>query len=417
MDFPLDWVRRAFPALDERSHIFLDNGAGAQVPQAVVQAVTHHLLRRNVQRGGRYRLSQEVDRTIEEARESIATFLNAFGPHEIVLGQNATGFIVQVSQAMARWLKPGDEMVVTELDHEANITPWLALQDQGFRVKFWPVRPEEGRLDLLDLERLMTERTRLVAVTKASNALGTIVDLKPVAERIHERGGYLFVDAVHFAPHGPLDVRYLGCDFLVCSGYKIFGPHMGFLWGKGEILDRLPTLREQFIPDRAPDKYELGTFSYEAMAGMSAALGYLEEIGRRSADLPLPPVENGGRRGNLRRGMQAIRHYERTLTEHALRRLGEVPGLRIHGISDPVHAADRTPTFCFTLRGRAPVEVTERMAERGIFIRDGHLYCPRLLERMGIAPEPGAVRASLVHYNSFQEVDRLASELASLSES
>jgi cysteine desulfurase family protein (TIGR01976 family) len=416
MDFPLDFIRGSFPALADDSRIFFDNGAGAQVPQSVVDAVSDHLLRRNVQRAGRYRLSLEVDRVIQATRESLAVLVNAWEPEEIVLGLNASGFVAQLSQALAAHLQPGDELVVTELDHEANITPWLALAERGFKVKFWPVRPEAARLDLSDLDSILTDRTRLVAVTKASNAVGTIVDLRPIAELIHARKGYLFVDAVHFAPHGPLDVRFLACDFLVCSGYKIFGPHMGFLWGKRELLDRLPTPRENFIPDRAPEKFELGTFSYEAMAGMNAAVGYLEDLGRRSRHLPLAPADDGGRRGDLRRGMQAIRHYERTLTEHLLRRVREVPGLTVYGVEDPNQAADRTPTLCFNLARLNPADATRQLAERGIFVRDGHMYCPRLIEALGLSPESGAIRASLAHYNTFEEVDRFTEALRALVE-
>lgn len=419
MDFPLDFIRGCFPALADASRVFFDNGAGAQVPQSVVEAVSDHLLRRNVQRGARYRLSQEVDRVIQATRESLAVLVNAWSPEEIALGLNASSFVAQVSQAFAGHFKSPDgqdELVVTELDHEANIAPWLALSERGFKVKFWPVRPEGARLALADLDQILTERTRLVAVTKASNAVGTIVDLKPIAERIHARNGYLFVDAVHFAPHGPLDVRFLGCDLLVCSGYKIFGPHMGFLWGKRELLDQLPTLREHFIADRAPDKFELGTFSYEAMAGMNAAVSYLEELGRRSRHLPLAPADDGGRRGDLRRGMQAIRHYERTLTEHLLRSVREVPGLRVYGIEDPVQAADRTPTLSFNLERLSADVVARRLAERGFQVRDGHMYCPRLIEALGLSLEKGAVRASLVHYNTFEEVDRFCEALRGIAD-
>jgi selenocysteine lyase/cysteine desulfurase len=255
----------------------------------------------------------------------------------------------------------------------------------------------------------------LVAVTKASNALGTIVDLIPIADRIHARDGYLFVDAVQFGPHGPLDVRFFGCDFLVCSGYKIFGPHMGFMWGRKQVLDRLPVFREYFVPDRAPDKYEAGTPSYEALAGMNAAIGYIEEVGRRSRHIPLPPAEDAGRRGDIRRGMQAIRHYERTLSDHLLARIRELPGLEVYGLVEPEQAALRTPTLCFDVRRIEPGEVSRRLAEKEILVRDGHFYCPRLFKALGLSEETGAVRASLVHYNSIEEVGRFVEALQELS--
>lgn len=414
MPFPLDYVRESFPALAEPDRIFLDNAAGTQVPQSVVDAVSGHLTTRNVQAGGRYPSSEEVDAALRHARESLAVFLNAGEPEEVVFGLNATAFIRLVSVAYGELLSPGDQIVVTELDHEANIAPWLSLRKLGIEVKFWPVE-SDARLDIERLDSILTERTRLVAVTKASNAVGTIVDLIPIAERIHARGGHLFVDAGHFAPHGPLDVRFFGCDFLVCSGYKVFGPHMGFLWGKRELLDELPIVREDFVPDRAPDKYEAGTYSYEAVAGMDAAIEYVEELGRRSSELPLAPQDAVGRRGDVRRGMQAIRHYERELTAHLLREVGEIPGVKIYGIDGPNYDAYRTPTLCFSVAGVAAPEVSRRLAQQGILVRDGHQHCPRLMRALGLSESEGAVRASLVHYNSFEETSRFAEALAQIS--
>ena len=414
MEFPLEFVRGFFPALDGSQSVFFDNGAGAQVPRSVIEAVGEHLTHRSVQRGGRYRLSEEVDRVVQVARESLGIFVNAYEPDEIVLGSNASSFIWQTSLAIRDTLKAGDEIIVTELDHEANIAPWLALEERDIKVKFWPLAEDGERLDIEDLEKLLTKRTRVVAVTKASNALGTIVDLIPVAERIHAQEGYLFVDAVQFAPHGPLDVRFLDCDFLVCSGYKIFGPHMGFMWGRKEVLDSLPTFREYFVKNEAPDKFELGTFNYEAVSGMNAAIGYIEELGRRSQHLPLAPEEDVGRRGGMRRGMQAIRHYERTLTTYGLEVLGALPNIKLHGVTDPDQAALRTPTFLFSVEGMKPAEVSQSLGDMDIFVRDGHMYCPRLMKSIGLSEEEGAVRASLVHYNSAEEIDRLVGALRKL---
>ncbi len=415
MEFPLDYVRGCFPTVASSDFVFFDNAAGAQVPQTVVDAVAGHLTSHNVQRGGRYRFSEEVDEGVWQARESVATFLNAYETEEVVFGLNATGFVRLVSLALGKLLKPGDEVVVTELDHEANIAPWLALQEaRGIEVKYWPVEAD-ARLDIEKLEAILTDRTRVVAVTKASNATGSIVELIPIAERIHALKGYLFVDSVHFAPHGPIDVRFFGCDFLVCSGYKIFGPHMGFLWGRRELLDSLPTFREYFVADKAPDKFEVGTFSYEAVAGMNAAISYVEELGRRSKDMPLAPADAVGRRGDLRRGMQAIRHYERTLTAHLLTKAAKVPGLTVHGIEGPNYDALRTPTLCFSLHGVAPADVSRQLAQRGISVRDGHQYCPRLMRALGLSEEEGAVRASLVHYNTVEEVNAFTEALEKIA--
>lgn len=417
VEFPLDFVRGLFPALKDSRYVYFDNAAGTQVPQGVIDAVSEHLTRRNVQRGGCYRLSEEVDELIDATRDRLGTFVNAYEREEVVLGMNATSFIRQASLAIGETLRPGDEIVVTELDHEANIAPWVALEKRGVHVKLWGLEEGSSRLDLGKLDELLSERTRLVAVTKASNAVGTIVDLIPIAERIHAQKGYLFVDAVQFAPHGPMDVRFLGCDFLVCSGYKIFGPHMAFLWGRREILDSLPTMREYFIKDQTPDKYEMGTFNYEAVAGMNAAIDYVEELGRRCRYLPLPPEEDVGRRGDLRRGMQAIRQYERTLTSHTLSRLSKLSSVTVYGVMDPDQAALRTPTFLFNVKGMDPAEVAERLAETDVFVRNGHMYSPRLLSRLGLQEEKGAVRASLVHYNSSEEVDRWIEALQRLGTS
>jgi len=411
VEFPLDFVRDFFPAVKGTSAVYFDNAAGTQVPQGVVDAVSEHLLRRNVQRGGRYRFSEEVDQVVHETRESLSVFVNAYEPDELVLGLNATSFIRMMSLAIADILDPGDEVVVTELDHEANVAPWLALEKRDIKVKFWPVTEGTGRLALEDLDKVLSKRTRLVAVTKASNVTGTIMDIIPVAERVHTQGGYLFVDAVQFAPHGPLDVRFLDCDFLVCSGYKIFGPHMGFMWGRKELMDSLPTFREYFVKDTAPDKYEVGTYSYEAVAGMNAAIGYVEELGRRCSEIPLPPEEDVGRRGGMRRGMQSIRHYERTITEYALDRLGELDHVTVYGVTNPEQAALRTPTFLFNIEGMEPAEVSRSLAERDIFVRDGHMYSPRAIRSLGLDEDKGAVRASLVHYNSMEEIDRLIDAL------
>jgi len=414
MPFPLDFVRESFPALAEPGRVFFDNAAGTQVPQSVVDAVSGHLTARNVQAGGRYRSSEEVDAVLEHARESTAVFVNANEPEEIVFGLNATAFIRLVSAAYGEMLTAGDQIVVTELDHEANIAPWLALEKRGIEVKVWPVE-SDARLELRRLDAILSDRTKLVAVTKASNAVGTIVDLIPIAERIHAKGGHLFVDASHFAPHGPIDVRFFGCDFLVCSGYKVFGPHMGFLWGKRELLDSLPIVREDFVPDRAPDKYEAGTYSYEAVAGMDAAIEYIEELGRLSSDLPLAPQDSVGRRGDVRRGMQAIRHYEREVTGELLRQVGEISGVKVHGIGGHHFDAYRTPTLCFSVQGHSPPEVSRLLGERGISVRDGHQHCPRLMRALGLSENEGAVRASLVHYNTFEEVGRFAEALTQIS--
>ena len=295
--FPVDDVRAKFSALGRAGRfVFFDNGAGAQVPDTVIEAVTGHLLVRNVQRGGPYRQSREVDAMIARARDSVAAFVNARSADEIAFGLNATSFIRAISLAVGQTLDTRPEIVVSDVDHEANVATWLALERAGARIVWWRGR-DDGRLQVADLEGLLNERTRLVACTMASNATGSLVDVAGVARRAHAVGAEVFLDAVHYAPHGPIDVRALDCDYLVCSGYKVFAPHMGFAWCRREAINRLPTFREDFIPDVTPDKLEAGTYAYENVAGMEAAVGYLEDSG---AAPWLEPLETSPPRARTR---------------------------------------------------------------------------------------------------------------------
>ena len=402
--FPIDWVRGLFPALHTNDKfIFFDNGAGAQVPQVVLDAVRNHLVLCNVQRGGRYGRSQDVDAGLRRARESVAVFLNAREPAEIAFGMNATSFIRIVSLALAEILGDRKEIIVTDLDHEANIATWLALQNRGVEIRWWKMR-DDGTLHVEDLLPLLGPKTRLVACAVASNALGSIVDVKEVARLTHSEGAELFLDAVHYAPHGVIDVQQWDCDYLVCSGYKIFAPHMGFLWGKRELLEKLPTFREDFIPDEVPTKIEVGTFVYENVAGMNAAVTYLEELGRKI----LNGREAFSPRARLVAAMEAIRSYEEGLSAEMLRRLAEIDEVIVYGIREEKNLQNRVPTICFNVKDREASETADRCAASGIGVRDGNMYSPRLLGRMGIPAKSGAVRASLVHYNTFEEIDKFA---------
>lgn len=412
--FPAQALRAQFPALARAGDfVFFDNAAGAQVPQRVLDAVNHHLIDHNVQRGGRYSQSLAVDEAINSGRASIATLINARRPEEVALGMNATSFIRTISLAVGQSLKERNEIVVTNLDHEANIATWLALAPFGAKFVWWKVR-EDGNLHMEDLKPLLSSRTRLVACTLTSNALGTIVDVRAAADLAHAAGAEIFLDAVHFGPHGLIDVQAFDCDYLVCSGYKIFAPHMGFMWGRYELLRALPTFREDFIPDEPPFKIEAGTFIFENVAGMDAAIGYLARIG---AGL------NGGKQpqsgaaivtqANLRAAMNAIRSYEQTLSVELLRVLAEC-GAKVYGVDDPAQVAWRVPTVCFNLPNVAPAAVTEGIAAAGIGIRDGHLYTPRLMTSLGLSIDTGAVRVSLVHYNTMAEIHRFGNALLDL---
>lgn len=406
--FPIDAVRRSFPALNASDDfVFFDNAAGAQVPQAVLDAVHDHLLYRNVQRGGRYGRSRAVDRMVDEARESVALLVNAKSPAEISFGMNATSFIRLVSLGIAQGLQERNEIVVTDMDHDANIATWLALEQAGARILWWRMRLD-GRLHIEDLKPLLSDRTRIVACAVAAHSIGTLVDVAAVGALTRAAGAELFLDCVHFGPHGLIDVQDWNCDYLVCSGYKNFSPHMGFLWGRYDALKRLPTFREDFIPDEPPFKIEVGTFVYENVAGMNAAVHYLESLGRSVAGGP-----GDSRRDAIVKAMGAIRDYETILSMEMLRILRQC-GATVYGIADDAGVSERVPTFCFNLEGHAPQVVSDTMAQAGIGIRDGHMYAPRLMARLGLPMTSGALRASLVHYNTITEIHRFGDALETI---
>lgn len=408
--FPVRSVRPSFPALyEDENFVFFDNAAGAQVPQGVLEAVNKHLLVNNVQRGGRYSKSQEVDAVIARARESVALLLNARHPTEVAFGMNATSFIRLISLAIGQTLAGRNEIIVTDMDHEANIATWLALRNAKF--VWWKMR-EDGNLHVEDLQEILSARTRLVACTVTSNALGSVVDVAAAAKAAHQAGAEIFLDCVHYGPHGLIDVQAIDCDYLVCSGYKIFSPHMGFLWGRRELLQSLPTFREDFIPDEPPGKIEAGTFIYENVAGVDAAVRYLEGLGTSLWEGDLNSANT--RRNNIVHAMQAVRDYEATLSNELLQVFHEV-GATIYGIHDKTRFHERVPTFCFNLPNRQPAVVTEALADAGIGVRDGHMYAPRLMRRLGLNPDFGAVRVSLVHYNTVEEIHRFQDALLRLS--
>jgi cysteine desulfurase family protein (TIGR01976 family) len=413
LNFSIETIRSFFPALHRPpAFTFFDNAAGAQIPQIVFDAIHRHLLECNVQRGGRYAKSQEVDATIARARQSVADFLNAHDPSEIAFGMNATSFIRLISLAIGQTLSERNEIIVTDMDHEANVATWLALEKEGAKLVWWKMG-EDGNLHVEDLKPLVSSKTRLIACAVAANSLGSVVDVPGAAKIAHEAGAEVFLDCVHYGPHGQMDVQAFDCDYLVCSGYKIFGPHMGFLWGRRELLQKLPTFREEFIPDEPPGKIEAGTFIYENVAGMDAAISYLESLGKR------PQAAGDGankdsKRANLARAMQSIRAYEESLSLEMLQVLNNC-GATIYGLARKNQVRDRVPTLCFNLPNVAPAKVTETLASNGIGIRDGHMYAPRLMKRLGVRLESGVVRASLVHYNTIDEIHSFGNALLDLT--
>ncbi len=398
--FPVEELRKMFPALVKSGDfIFLDNAGGAQVPQVVVDAVANHLVDFNVQRMAKYQHSQGVDQSIADARESVALLVNANRPAEISFGMNATSFIRLVSLGIAKLLDERNEIVVTDMDHDANISTWTALEADGAKIVWWRMRPD-GRLYAEDLTPLVNNRTRLVACTATAHSIGTIVDVAEVGRIAHGAGAEFFVDSVHFGPHGLIDVQAWNCDYLVCSGYKNFSPHMGFLWGRYEALVKLPTFKEDFIPDVPPYKIEVGTFTYENVAGMNAAIHYLEALGARFL-----AAGTHTRRQAIVAAMGAIRRYETDLSKALLAILKRHDAV-IYGISDESEVDGRVPTICFNIPGITPQKLAGELGKVRVGVRDGHMFAPRLMKRLGLSMETGALRISMVHYNTLEEAAR-----------
>ncbi len=409
-------LRDRFPALQQhdaagRPYLYLDAPGGTQVPQPVIDAMADYLAHSNANLHGAFVTSRRTDEVVAQARQAAADFLNA-APQEIVFGPNMTTLTFHLSQTLAAGLRPGDEVVVTHLDHDANIAPWLRLQERGVVIRWADFHPEDCTLDLEGLRGLLNERTRLVAVGYASNAVGTIHPVARIADWARQVGALSFVDAVHYAPHGPIDVRSLGCDFLVCSAYKFFGPHLGVLWGRAELLERLRPAKVRPAPDTVPERFETGTQNHEGLAGLVAAVDYLAGVGRRfGGEFGARHPALSGRRLEIKAGLSAIQAYERPLTWRLIAGLQQVPGLRIWGISDPARAAERAPTVSFTLEGTTPREIATRLGEESIFVWDGNFYALAVTERLGLEEQGGLLRVGLVHYNTAAEVDRFLDTL------
>lgn len=377
--------------------VFLDGPGGTQSPQPVIDAMARYMQQGSSNLGGPFLTSREADTIVDEARQAMADLLNA-RPEEIIFGQNMTSLTFSLSRAISRSWEPGDEIIVTQIDHDANISPWLlAAEDRGVTVRWLDFHPANCTLALETLSSLLTPRTRLVAVNYASNAVGTINDVQAITAAAHRVGALVYVDAVHYAPHGPIDVRSLDCDFLACSVYKFFGPHTGVVYGKYDLLDALPAYKVRPAPSRPPGKWETGTQSFESLAGVTAAVEYLAGLGG----------PEGSRRERLVRGMTAIKAYEAELSEAFLHRAAGVPGLHVYGITDIEDVAARTPTFAVSLDGYSPEAVATYLGEQGIFVWHGHYYAVAVMERLSKLEAGGLVRIGFVHYNTMAEMDRL----------
>jgi cysteine desulfurase family protein (TIGR01976 family) len=396
-------ARQQFPALhvrrDGRAPIFLDGPGGTQVPRRVIDAMVSYLSTCNANHGGLFATSRESDAILHGAHEAVADLLNAPSPDEVVFGANMTSLTFQLSRALARTLCPGDEVVVTGLDHDANITPWvLAARDAGATVRRVNVRPEDCSLDLDDLRRQLGPRTRLVAVGCASNAVGTVSDVAAITRLAHAAGALVFLDAVHYAPHGPMDVQAWDCDFLACSAYKFFGPHVGILWGRRAPLEELPAYKVRPAPEAVPDRWMTGTQNHEGLAGVTAAVDYLADL---APPLPGSPV----RRDRLRATMNAVRAYEADLARRLLEGLAERPEFKVWGITDPDRLTGRVPTVSVTHARLSAVEMAARLAARQVYAWHGNLYAVELSERLSVEKSGGFLRLGLVHYNTAAEID------------
>jgi cysteine desulfurase family protein (TIGR01976 family) len=374
--------------------------------------MSRYLERSNANHEGAFETSGESDEILARAHSAAADFLGAGGADEVAFGQNMTALTFAVSRAIGRTLRPGDEVVVTRLDHDANVAPWLALQEErGVAIRWVEIRPDDCTLDMAGFERALGPRTRVVAVGLASNAVGTVNSIPRIVEMAHAAGAMTYVDAVHAAPHMPIDVIALDTDFLVCSPYKFFGPHLGLLYGKRERLEQVASYKVRPAPDEAPGKWETGTLPGESIAGLLGTFDYLEWLGR----VPGGAGDGATRREAFKAAMTAIRATERQLGAAALAALSRISGLHLRGIVDPTRFDERVPTFAFTLDGHTPRQVAEELGRRGIAVWDGDYYAYELIRTLGLAESGGMVRVGLAHYNTADEIERLARALEELA--
>ncbi|HXZ19704.1 MAG TPA: cysteine desulfurase-like protein [Candidatus Acidoferrales bacterium] len=416
---PLDigWVRSQFPSLrltiNGHPAAFLDAPAGTQVPQQVIDAVRDYLLNDNANTAGSFLTSRRTDAMLVAAHQAMADFLGC-ERDEVFFGQNMTTLTFAFARAIGRELKPGDEIVTTTLDHDANVAPWRALEENGVVVRQADIRPEDCTLNMDDLQQKITGRTKLVAAGYAANAVGTINNVAEIVRLARHAGAMCFIDAVHYAPHGPIDVRALDCDFLACSPYKFFGPHQGVMYGKREHLKRLRAYKVRPAPEYLPDRWETGTLSHEGIAGVAAAVDYIASIGRRAVP-NLPETPGAGRREAVLAAYRVVREYEGGLTRKMITGLLEIPGLTFYGISDPARFDWRVPTVAIRLARAKPSKIASFLGDRGIFTWDGNYYAIHLTERLGLESDGGLLRIGLVHYNTAEEVERLLAALGELA--
>jgi cysteine desulfurase family protein (TIGR01976 family) len=420
----LPWVRAQFPSLTQTVNghpaVFLDGPGGTQVPQRVIDAISNYLRRDNANTGGAYATSRNTDAMLAEARAAMADFLNC-GADEIIFGPNMTTLTYAMSRAIGRELGPGDEILVTRLDHDANVSPWLALEEKGVTIRWAEIHPGDCTLDVEDLAAKLNSKTKLVAIGYASNAVGTINPVKEIVRLAHSAGALAYVDAVHYGPHGLIDVAALDCDFLVCSTYKFFGPHMGVLFGKREHLQRLRPYKVRPLTDAIPNRWEWGTLNHECIAG-TACVEYIADLGRHADPTSRKERETWGtqpqatpRRAAIVAAFESIHRHEHALMNRLIAGLSQIPQLKIYGITDPSCFAWRCPTLAVRVVNQSadqtPLALATKLGDRGFFTWDGNYYALNLTERLDVEKTGGFLRIGLVHYNTAEEVDRLLATL------
>jgi cysteine desulfurase family protein (TIGR01976 family) len=420
MTFDLESVRSQFPALSITDagvrRIYFDNPAGTQVPVGVANAMSDCLLNKNANLGGFFASSVDAGQVVDEARAAMADFLNAPSVDEIIFGQNMTTITLHMSRSLGGLLRPGDEIVLSQMDHDANVWPWVLLaRDLELNVRWLPFNKETFEFDIDVLDGLLTDRTRLLCVGGASNLTGTINDIAAICGKARDAGAITYVDAVQSAPHIAIDVQQIGCDFLVCSAYKFFGPHQGILWGRRELLERLAPYKVRPAPDEIPGCFETGTQSHEGFAGVAAAVDYFAWIGESMAQEHMDHWSRlSGRRQFLHAAMDFLFAYEKLLAEHLIDGLMQLDGVMVQGLSAADAMQRRVPTVAFTHDSVAPATIAESLAQQNIFVWHGHNYAIEVAKTLGLYETGGAVRIGPVHYNSHAEIDELLTALSSI---
>lgn len=416
MKFDVDYIRNQFPALSMKVNgypaAFLDGPGGTQLPQRVINTMVDYMINTNANIEGAFKTSIDSDKIIQEARKALADFLGC-NWEEVAFGENTTTLIFKLALAIARDLKEGDEIIITQIDHEANRGPWESLEERGIVVKEVKVDTQTCSIDIEDFKSKLSNKTKVVAFNYASNAVGTISDVKSIVKLAHDVGAIAVVDAVHYAPHGPIDVKDINVDFLLCSVYKFFGPHLGVLYGKKEVFEKIRTYKVRPQYDKIPDKIETGTTNHEGIAGAKAAVEFIADIGAKfGKDFEVKNEKLSERRKNIISGMRAIEAYERPIAQYLIDELSKIKKVKIYG---PPQNHPRTPTVSFIIKGIHSKEVAKKLGEKGLFVWDGDFFATKLVECLGLVEQGGLVRIGLAPYNTIEEIERLVSEIKKMA--